>query len=873
MRQEQEKIKKYERELFFEDRDFKIGNNSLLVSSEGTDVKDPIRVKIFDEDIQSDLIHINIYTKSRNLINVSTADEFELSEDTYLTILEIISIYYADSTNTVIRFNKKNVSIEELIGYLEKHVKDNANTETSIYRYTTPVYSSLELEREIHSYVNKYDKRAYVKIPYDAVSVGTSKAQLKKVAEGLQEYFGEDKYEIYAINSANEVYGKLTLDKLLGKEKLTLEDLGVNIENKYKGVKIIKCESPKQMSIDIEKDTPSSIYDMLISELKESDEKYNLYSLEINNDSSTQINADAFFDDGKKEIIELLEKQRDEVLKREQEQSKYKKTTPDEATGTPSLNKQESYDKEDYLFKIDIGDIDYSRYLDALSDFDSTTYKPQQFRIFGQTVGNGREVKLDLTIDEEYSMIKVRNYNAKINEETIELIKRIISKYYSKNTSYRRRLFYNDREIFNIDELMNILDDMKGTGLPESYAAESLGINTLDVEVSAEQEIHLHINTAEKTAYIKLPTHCGSLDLHFYTKEKLNKIAKDIIDKIGPDCKIYAINNAGEIYAPLTLDQLLGKEEIQSDIVGKTYTANTDKYSFDHPIIQTNEMNNRMTVGIRPYTSSKEFDEILEQIEQNGEKYSSYIWYGMNENKEKFRKTGYFKKGLEELKRDIKELRYKAYLTEQQENDELFTNDIDLKTTGKYFKAQIDYDKILNDQNAIIIEKDRKTEIVDKYIYDAKTGEKKHKVTLGHDKYNMYTPGTYINFVEFITNFLTHLYEKNGNLESLTFITSDNEELAPHEAMERALSFCSKGGGFSVGSEYFSLATDKDNMTYKKLEDLYDGSKETYSDGKVALEKGLYINKELIKTYFKSLAVKVTINENQDTTGIGQMRK
>ncbi len=90
--------------------------------------------------------------------------------------------------------------------------------------------------------------------------------------------------------------------------------------------------------------------------------------------------------------------------------------------------------------------------------------------------------------------------------------------------------------------------------------------------------------------------------------------------------------------------------------------------------------------------------------------------------------------------------------------------------------------------------------------------------------------------------------------------------------MERAFTFCSKGGGMSIGSEYSKLATNN-NMTYKKLEDLYDGSKETYSDGKVALEKGLYMNKELIKTYFKSLTVKVTINENQDTTGIGQMRK
>lgn len=562
---------------------------------------------------------------------------------------------------------------------------------------------------------------------------------------------------------------------------------------------------------------------------------------------------------------------------------------------------KKNYDKEDYLYKIDIGDIDYSRYLNALSDFDSTTYEPKRFKVYGfkffkklfsgNQNGHKRKISLDLMIDEEYSIIKVRNYNAKINKETLETVKRIISKYYSKNTSYRRRLFYNDREIFNIDELMNLLDDMKitdGYKLSEEYEAESLGVNTLNIEYSGEEEIQLHINSKEKKAYVKLPTFNGSLDLKFYVKDKLKKLGKDIIDKIGTDCEIYAINNAGEIYATLTLDQLLGKEEIQSDIVDKTYTANTDKYSFDHPIIQTNEMNNRMTVGIRPYTSSKKLDEILEQIEKDGEKYSSYIWYGKKGlYGEEFRKTGYFKKGLEELKKDIKELRDKVYLTEQQDENEILITDeneilIPIETNkdsknfeiidiiGIEYKKDID-SKILNSQNAIIIEKNSGR--VDKYIYDAKTKEKVLEFSLANDKYNMYTPGTYVNIVEYEKNILTNLIDEYEGLQKITFITENQEELTPAETMERAFAYCSQGGGMSIGEEYTELFRNNGKeVQYADLDKMYsESATKSYNKEKTKLKKGLYMNKELIEEFFKTLKVRILVNENQDTTGIGQM--
>ena len=177
----------------------------------------------------------------------------------------------------------------------------------------------------------------------------------------------------------------------------------------------------------------------------------------------------------------------------------------------------------------------------------------------------------------------------------------------------------------------------------------------------------------------------------------------------------------------------------------------------------------------------------------------------------------------------------------------------------------------LDEQNAIIIEKDPRTRQVKKYVYDASTGKK----TLVHillDNYNQYEQGTYVNFVEYTTNFFTNLYEKCGMPKSLTFITKDNEELAPLEAMERALTFCSKGGGMSVGDEYSKLDATTD-ISYKVMEDLYDGSVKKYSDGKVSLEKGIYVNKELIKEYFSSLKAKVIVQKNQTTQANKELKK
>lgn len=181
---------------------------------------------------------------------------------------------------------------------------------------------------------------------------------------------------------------------------------------------------------------------------------------------------------------------------------------------------------------------------------------------------------------------------------------------------------------------------------------------------------------------------------------------------------------------------------------------------------------------------------------------------------------------------------------------------------------------IMNSQNAIIIEKDPTTKRVDKYIYDSKTGEKIHEYTLAQDKYNMYQPGTYINFVEFTTNFLTEIYEKAENIESVTFAKEENEKLDALELMEKAYAFCCQDGGMSIGDEYTKLIREKGKTTkYADLERLYDCSTKAYNKGKTKLEKGLYMNKEKIEDFFKNIKLNIILKETQNKTTAKQMKK
>ncbi len=272
-----------------------------------------------------------------------------------------------------------------------------------------------------------------------------------------------------------------------------------------------------------------------------------------------------------------------------------------------------------------------------------------------------------------------------------------------------------------------------------------------------------------------------------------------------------------------------------------------------------------MNVRINKELTSDELNQILEQIEIYGKDYSSYTWV----IKKKFMKTKAFKSGLEELKGDIKKLRDEKYIEKQLKT---ISNEPVIISNNLVLEEPVNIE-LLNTQNGIIIEKDPDTKRVEEYIYDAKNDKIIHVYTLGQDKYNLFIPGTYVNLVEYTTNVLTDLYERYGEAESLTFITKENEELNALDTMGRAFTHCLKDGGLSVGDEYNNLDQTKEEFSYNDLEDLYDCSTKSYNNGKVKLEKGLFMNKELIKEYFKDVKVRQELKENKSTSTSNQMRK
>ncbi len=310
MRQEQETIKQNERNLFFRDKENdKIKSTPILISKDGEDIENSnrIKIKIYDATLQNKIGQICIYKNNSDMISLTTSDKFEISFETYFDLLEVLSNYYADSNHTKIIINTKSASAEELKNYLKKHINDKTINHCQLYRNNRQVEDYDDLEGETHLYINNQDKRAYIKIPYDIKTRTIIKDQLEETAKHLQRCIRNDEYEIYAINNANEVYGKLTLDKLLGNEKITDKDLGIYEYRSY-DYKYVVNKMNQQISIQMIKDERN--YDfatkLLIDFIVREAGKFNHYSYIDFNEFPIPKLRDFYFDNGKEKMITTI---------------------------------------------------------------------------------------------------------------------------------------------------------------------------------------------------------------------------------------------------------------------------------------------------------------------------------------------------------------------------------------------------------------------------------------------------------------------------------------------------------------------------------------------------------------------------------------
>lgn len=192
---------------------------------------------------------------------------------------------------------------------------------------------------------------------------------------------------------------------------------------------------------------------------------------------------------------------------------------------------QKKYNRDEYLHKLQTGQLDYNRYTNTSSAYDTTKYKPKIVRIY-EKKGNLQDLKLKLIINEMTSEITINRFHGKINFETYAKIKTLLQKFYYENTPYRSKLIYNGEKVDNYDELVSILGKITEK-TEDLYDESSLGEQTIILEGTVDEEIHLHIDTKEKKAYVKLPQSFGFSKFVF--KEQNLKIENDIIEKIGPD--------------------------------------------------------------------------------------------------------------------------------------------------------------------------------------------------------------------------------------------------------------------------------------------------------------------------------------------------
>lgn len=866
MNQEQETKTSLDREEYLRKiSEGKIHFNRYLNAYSDSDYigYEPKNFKILNYTEDKIKLEINI-DEEENYISVKTSDDYKIDEMTLDYIKQILAIYYTHSKYVNLYYNGELCeNINTIISELESNVSD------TIDKYETkPIELNPEFHPEIHEneislHIDKDAKKAYIKFPREDLFI---QEKLDKLANEITRNIGED-CEIYAINNAGEVYGTLTMNQLLGKEKRnTIEYDTYIINHKERNNEevpgLIIADMYKEMMVIDKQDMTSSEYDELLKNIENLHQKCNVFCLCIeaedlsNNKIIYPCIFEGYFEDGYKKLIEKI-KQRQEKRKSETKEE-HKTETNEISSYDDYVQNWDSYINTVKGNRRDERGFDYNRYYAVTSTYDSINYEPKRFII---TDSNTKAKKLEMIVNEENLSIEIKTYNnSKISEESVRKIKSIMSLFFTD--TWATELIFNGKRYLGqeqYDEFMSLIESKVEQGVKDEYQMMSQGENISDFGAAIDNEVQLHIS--QNNAYVKLPRNIKG------AKEKLVEIGNAIRNVIGDNNKIYVINSAGEIYASLTLNQLLGKEQISEDIAKHGFAGLKELRTPDTIHIQTDEMDKQFSIAISADATASDYEELIKMLNENSGVYAVYnriLLFREKENGDIHQKMGYLQEGRKEILKEIERLRDEKLKKEHQENPHKEENDeleLELKVNTE----------ILNSQNAIIIEKDSNR--VDKYIYDAKTKEKVHEFTLANDKYNMYTPGTYVNIVEYTTNLLTNIENKYKNLEIPTFITEDREELFPLETMERAYAYCSTGGGMSVGDEYVDLFRNKGKeVKYEDLEDLYKpNATKSYNKGQTKLEKGLYMNKDLIEEFFKTLKVRIKVNIDQNTTGVGQM--
>ena len=552
-----------------------------------------------------------------------------------------------------------------------------------------------------------------------------------------------------------------------------------------------------------------------------------------------------------------------------------------------------------YLDALERKEIEHHYFSSDLSK--EVTERKKKTLIKNSVTGNNI---IEMIIDEDNNRIEANVFDKEeyIEGYTLDVFKELLISHYnelSKNREKNTRLFFNNKEV-SIDDFLELLcdktweddefeplssdadeelieleieyededDDEEEIEDDNKYEDDSITFESVDfikdeiVEERSDSDIKglinnesaIHINRSRKEIYIKLPIPIK------YNKVKINKLGK-LVEEIcnGEKYHIYAINEAGEVYKELSIEKLIGKEELTVKDEGKhVYKYNGSK---------TKAFIDDFNKSIKIYADDSEDEEViykmLEKLEQEKHLYNESGFVLL-------RSKSYVDYDYEELGKMYYESNNAHLLPSGCEETIDYINDLYEFTDSKSKKTSqeettfiYNIDRNLpNTQNAIFIEKNSKTKRVDKYIYNGKTEEIIHNATIKNDSTNRYTRGMYINLNEYVSNLISSLIEKYGDVIEISFLTRDNKEIEFYELLESVFEKCIEAGGICIGKEYSKLMTESEFVTYKDLEKLYDHSVEYYAN--TALNKGLYLRKDIVDECFEDLKIKTKVNKTSN---------
>ncbi len=553
-----------------------------------------------------------------------------------------------------------------------------------------------------------------------------------------------------------------------------------------------------------------------------------------------------------------------------------------------------------YLDALEKGEIEQHYFSADLTK--EVTERKKRLLIKNSQTGNNI---IEMIIDEDNNKIEANVFDEEeyIEGYTLDIFKELLISHYnelSKNQEKNTRLFFNNKEV-SIDDFLDLLcdktweddefeplssdadeelieleieyededDDEEEIEDDDKYEDDSFTFESVDsiedaiaeersdsdIKELINNESAIHINRSRKEIYIKLPIPIK------YNKVKINKLGK-LVEEIcnGEKYHIYAINEAGEVYKELSIEKLIGKEELTVKDEGKhvyRYNGSKTKAFID-------DFNKSIKIYADDSEDEKVIHKMIEKLEREKHLYNeskfvllrskSYVDYDYEELGKMYYETNgshLLSSGCEDMIDYINELYgFTDSKSKKQEKEEQTT-----------FIDAID-PSLSNRQNAIFIEKDFRTKKVDKYIYDCKKDDIIHTATIQNDSKDQFTRGMYININEYVNNLISSLIEKYGDVTEISFLTKDNKEIEFYELLESAFKECSEAGGICVGRKYSKLIADNEFVTYKDLEELYDSSAEYYH--KIPLNKGLYLRKDIIDEYFKELKLKTKVHKESN---------